>query len=148
MVVVCRDLNTVRINRRIRFIVKWSPLLLAAASVWLFVSLRQGPLSIPYLITCAAIGLLCGGLIILDFWKDPSPLMYFLSLVIFFAGEMITQNVFFPGVGSLSVKNMSPQYFSTVLVSALGLVLVLRQRIIRYIALADVEEAPSELGRE
>ena len=134
-------MNTVRINRRIRFIVKWSPLLLAAAVVWLFLTLRQDPVPLPYLIACVGIGLLCGGLIILDFWKDPSPLVLVLSMSIFFAGEIVLRDMFFPGVGMLPGRRASSQYILTVLISVLGLVMVLRSRIMRYLSQADVEQA-------
>ena len=134
-------MNTVKINRRIRFIVKWSPLLLAAALVWLFLTLRQDPVPLPYLIACVGIGLLCGGLIILEFWKDASPLLLVLSLSIYISGEIFLRDLFFPGVGLLPGRRASSQYILTVLVSMLGLVMVLRTRIMRYLSQADVEPA-------
>ena len=133
-------MNTVRVNRRIRFFVKWSPLLLAAALLWLFLTLRHDPVPLPYLIACVGIGLLCGGLIILDFWKDPSPLLSFLWLSIFISGEMILRDLFFAGVGLLPGRRASSQYILTVLVSILGLVLVLRSRIMKYLSQTDVEQ--------
>lgn len=133
-------MENVRINRRIRFIVKWSPLLLTAALVWLFLTLRKDPVPLPYLIACVGIGLLCGGLIILEFWKDQSPLLLFLTLSIFSAGEIILRDLFFPGVGLLPGRRASSQYILTVLISILGLVMVLRTRIMRYLSQTDVEQ--------
>ena len=134
-------MHTVTINQRIRFIVKWSPLLLAAALVWLFLTLRRDPVPLSYLIVCVGIGLLCGGLIILDFWKDPSPLLLLLVLSIFSAGDIILRDLFFPGVGILPGRRTSSQYILTVLVSMLGLVMVLRSRMMRNLSQADVEQA-------
>jgi hypothetical protein len=128
------------INRQTRFIVKWSPLLLAAAAVWLFLTLRRGPVSIPYLMVSAGIGLLCGGLIVWDFWKHPSPLLVFLWVGILQGGNLILRDVFFFDLSRDASRNTSSQYLSVVLVSVLGLVLALRQRIMRSPPETDVEQ--------
>src|SRR3982751_2901416 len=112
-------METVRINRRIRFVVKWSPLLLAAASVLLFLALRQDPVARSYLIACVCIGLLCGGLIILAFRKDATPLLFILSMLIYTSGEIFLRDQFFPGVAFLPARRTSSQYILTVLGSTL-----------------------------
>ena len=135
------SMDTERVNRRIRFIIKWSPLLLALAFVWLFFSLRRGPVSIPYVMACLGIGLLCGALIILDYSRKYTPLLATLWMIVFISAPIFLDGLFFPNLERRSLSDkMSYQYISTVLVSILGLVVIFRRRILKYIAQADVEQ--------
>jgi hypothetical protein len=128
-----------RVNRRIRFINKWSPRFLSLALLWLFLSLRHTPVSIPYLITCAVIGILCGGLIIVDYSKKLSPPLFMLWMTIFVAGKIVLPDLFFSDVEGDLGRKLSSQYVATVLVSILALVLVLRRRIMKFLCQTDVE---------
>lgn len=128
-----------RIFRRIRYMVTWSPLLLAAAAVCLLLSLRQNPAPVAYLIACVGIGLLFGGLIILDYLKTASSSLSLLYMMIFAGGHFLTRSYFFPGVAGLPVRETFTEYLLIVLVTVLGIVVVLRRRIIRFFAQVDVD---------
>jgi surface polysaccharide O-acyltransferase-like enzyme len=132
-------METEKINRRPRFIVRWSPLFFVLATVWAFFSWRHHPVSIPYVLACVAIGLFCGALIIADNLKHSTPLLYVLWIVVFISAPMFLNALFFPNLDR-NLGKMSYQYMSVVVASILGLVTILRNRILRHFAEADAEQ--------
>jgi hypothetical protein len=122
-------MKTERINDRIRFSVRWSPLLLAAAVVWLYFGWRHQAVSVAYIVACVGVGLLCGSLLIVSSWKNQPPLSL-LAFVIFYSAPMLL-GLFFPKLDVLMGGKISYKYMSTVVVSILGLVVVLRRLMMR-----------------
>ena len=141
-------METERINKRITFIVRWSPLFFALASLWAFLSWRHRGVNIPYVLACIAVGLLCGVLIIVDHSKNSSPLLYVLWFMIFISAPMFLNAFFFPGLEEDFAGKMSYQYMSVVLASILGLVTILRQRIIKRVAEGDAQQIVGPERRE
>jgi hypothetical protein len=138
-------METERINRRVGFIVQWSPLFLTLASVWVFLSWRNRSLNIPYILACVAVGLFCGALIILERRKNSSPLLYVLWIMVFFSAPLFLNEVFFPGLNDAEDK-LSFQYTSIVVASIFSLVVIFRKRIIRHVAPDARQSIGSERG--
>ena len=134
-------METKRINRRIRFIVRWSPLLFIFAAVWAFLSWRDHFVSVPYFLACVAIGLFCGVLIIADYRNNWSPLVNVLSYLIFISAPAILNGFVFTNLEPKGPMGQSYQYTPVVLASVLGLIVTLRQKITRHIAERDAEQA-------
>src|SRR6266404_2730770 len=104
-------METEGINSRLRFTVRWSPLLLAPAVVWLYLCWRHQPVSVAYVVACVGVGLLCGGLFIMDYWKSQYPLLTILALMIYFSAPMLL-GLFFPRLDAIMAGKISYQYMS------------------------------------
>jgi len=137
---IFRVMESHKLNRRERFILRWSPLLLTSSVVWLFLSLLRGPISFLYILISGGIGLLYAGLLILDYWKKPSPGWTLLSPAILFGGIFLTNAIFFPNERALKWNAFSSQYFAIVLVMFFGLAWLCRQRIMKSNSQGDVEQ--------
>ena len=114
-------------------------MLLAFALVWLFLSLRQGPIHIGFIVSCLGIGVICGGLIILDFWKHPARNLIVLPLMIFLTGPMFLNARFFPGFGMDLNGKQYEQYLAIVVISSLIWIVALRHWVRKHLSQADVE---------
>jgi uncharacterized membrane protein YfbV (UPF0208 family) len=132
-------METERINKRTRFTIRWSPLFLALAVVWLYLCWRHQPISVAYIVACVGVGLCVGGLFIMDYWKNQYPLLTFLAFLVYSSAPDLL-GLFFPKLDVLLGGKISYQYMSAVLVSILGLVVILRRPIMRRLAQADVEQ--------
>ena len=128
------------INGPIRFIVRWSPLFFVLSLVWAFIAWRNQAIS-PYLFAYVAIGLICGALVIINHRYNSSTLMNGLSYLIFYSAPTILDGLVFPNPDPNFVPmRPSSQYVSVVFLSIMSLVVILRQRITRFIAKRDAEQ--------
>ena len=119
------------LNRRERFVLTWSPLLLALSLLGLILSLWYGPVFTRYLIACAVPGLLYGGFVIFDYRKKLAMLPA-LGTVIFIFGEKVARSAFIDDISDRDFKwRLAFQYFSIVLLSVFGWAWFFRQRILK-----------------
>ena len=132
-------METERINGRLRFSVQWSPLLLAGAVVWLYFGWRHQAVSVAYIVVCVGVGLLCGGLFIIAYWKKNQTPLLFLAWLVLYSAPMLL-GLFFPKLDVLLGGKLSNKYMSTVAVSILGLIVLFRILKIGPLAQADVEQ--------
>jgi uncharacterized membrane protein len=128
------------VNKRTQFIARWSPLLFAAATVWAIAAWRNKPMSAGYFLACVAVGLICGVLVVADFWKDFSPLIFVLWYMVFISAPMFIGAFLYSDFES----KMNYQYMSVVVASILGLIVVFRGRLTKS-ATGDAEQI---VGRE
>lgn len=115
------------INKRTRFMIRWSPLLFAGATIWAILSWRHNPASFGYFLACFAVGLVCGALNIVDLWKDVSPLVYVFWIMVFFSAPMFIGAIIYSDVDA----KMNYQYMSVVVASILGVIVVFRGRLLK-----------------
>lgn len=96
-------------NSRLRFIVRWAPLLFAITSLWAILSWRHQFASVSYLLACILVGIVCGALIIADFRPDSSPLLYPLWFLIFLSAPIILGEFVFADLKAKGMMFMSNQ---------------------------------------
>ncbi|HEY5884077.1 MAG TPA: hypothetical protein VIT88_05285 [Pyrinomonadaceae bacterium] len=120
------------INKRTRLLVRWSPLLLAASTIWTILVWRHEPGSFVYFSACVAVGLVCGALIIADLWKEISPLVYMLWVMVFISSPMFIAAILYSDFQG----KMNYQYMSLVIATILGLMVLFRGRLMK-LALHD-----------
>jgi len=130
-------------NKRTQFIVRWSPLLFAAATIWAILAWRHQPASFGYFSACVTVGLVCGVLVVADFWKDFSPLISMLWYMVFVSAPMFIGAFLY----SDFENKMNYRYMSVVVASILGLIVVFRGRLTRP-ATGDAEQIVAREPRE
>jgi len=111
-----------------------------AAAVWVFLAWRHEPSSIGHFLAYLGIGLLCGALIIVDFWKNISPLVHLLWYMVFISAPMFVGAILFSDFSG----KMTYQYMSVVVASILGWFVVFRGRLLNW----STNDAEQIVGRE
>jgi len=97
-------------------------------------------MSAGYFLACLAVGLICGALVVADFWNDFSPLIFVLWYMVFISAPMFIGAFLYSDFES----KMNYQYMSVVVASILGLIVVFRGRLTKS-ATGDAEQI---VGRE
>lgn len=110
-------------NKRIQ----WSPLLFAIAAIWAILAWLHKPASFGYLSACIVVGFVCGALIIVDLWKEFSPLVFILWNLVFFSSPMFIAAFLYSDFDG----KMNYQYMSVVVASVLGLIAGFRGPLIK-----------------
>ena len=112
---------------RIRGLLRWSPVCFAFSAGVLFISLWRGPTSVPYLMTCGAVGLLCWLLISFGYSKHRLNLALVVCIFLLPFG-MIVRYLFFSPLNATSWGVFS-QYGAAVYTVLFGLIWVFGRRI-------------------
>jgi len=130
------------INKRIRFVVRWSPLIFILTVVWAFLEWRHQAGFFSHLVVYVGIGVICGVLVVLGYRRNSPGSVLLLCYMIFISAQTILNGLVFsiPDWQVLPVRPSS-QYASAVLASYFGLMVILRQRIQRFVTESDAEQA-------
>jgi hypothetical protein len=134
------------INKPMRFVVRWSPLIFILNVVWAVLEWRHQSGFFSHLVAYVALGVICGVLIVLGYRYNSLGSVLVLCYMVFISAQTILNGLVF-SIPELQVFPMRPssQYASALLASYFGLMVILRKRIQRFVAERDAEQA---LGAE
>ena len=115
-----------------------------AATAWAILAWLHKPVSVAYILACIAVGLFCGALIIVDLWKNLSPLVFVLVYMVFISSPMFLSAILLSDYDGGLSRKLTYGYMSVVLASILGLVVAFRRRLLKW-ASGDAQQI---VGRE